>query len=77
MNKIKRTMNAGRLNVKAEPNSLKREIEDLLVEKICYNNNKPLLKYIRRKTHSQDSVAPDYEDGTKQMSDNLRSFQKN
>lgn len=32
MNKIKRTMNAGRLNVKAEPNSLKREIEDLLVD---------------------------------------------
>lgn len=70
-------MNTGRLNAKAEPNNLKREIEELLVEKICTNNNKPSLKYIRRKTHSQDSVAPVYEDGTKQMSDNLRSSQKN
>lgn len=69
-------MNSGRLNVKAKPNSLNIEFEEQSVENI-YNNNKPFLKCIRRKTHYGDYVAPVYEDGTKELSDNLRSFQEN
>lgn len=77
MNKRKRTMNSVRLNVKGKPNSLKREFEEQLVGKTHINNNKLFFKCITRNIHSRNSVAPVYEDGTKELSENLRSFQKN
>lgn len=53
MNKIKRTMNSGRLNVKWKPNSLNREFEEQPVAKIHNNNNnKTFLKGIGRNTNS-------------------------
>lgn len=69
-------MNSVRLNVKGKPNSLKREFEEQLVGKTHINNNKLFFKCITRNIHSRNSVAPVYEDGTKEL-ENLRSFQKN
>lgn len=70
---MERTMKSGRVNVKAQPNSLKREPEEQLVEEIS-NNNKSSLKCIRRKRHARGSTAPVDEEGTKGVSDKLRPF---